>query len=218
MMRRRGFTLLEVLLALSIAAILLAAVVAALFGAIRLRRTAEQMQQRSTPELALRAAIRADLANAVVPAGVLHGPLLIESSGDDTTARDRLELYTTAGALSDEKPWPDVRRVEYLLDEESAGDDSEGLPFVRRETFNLLSDVEDETVRRDTVLIADATALSIECLDGETWVETWDSTVVDNANPTLVRLSITTAAGATLVVQQALIAEPRPVPASAGGS
>ncbi|MBI1290752.1 prepilin-type N-terminal cleavage/methylation domain-containing protein [bacterium] len=220
MNRRRAFTLIEVLISLAIAGVLLAAVISALIGSIRLRRTAERLETESEPLAWFRSTVRRDFANAVVPSGILAGSFIVTSSGEEESSRDHIWFYTTAGVVTDAAPWGDVRKVEYFLDEESPAEgEEEAYPLIRRETFNLLSTVADETTWRDTVLEAKATGFSIECSDGEEWTESWDSTVVENENPTAVRLTVYTASAEPRVVVQEIVTQPRPVAAvaAAGG-
>ncbi|MDK2971068.1 MAG: ral secretion pathway protein [Candidatus Sumerlaeota bacterium] len=218
MKRTRGFTLIETLLALGIAATLLAAAVSVLFGAVRMRSAAAELSEEKGGTHRIASVIRSDLQNAVVPAGLLAGTMLLESDGSEDTAMDTLEFYTASGTLNDSEPWADIRRVEYLLDTESESATGGAYPFIRRETVNLLASTEDDEDTRDTVLLAEATGLSIECFDGEVWSETWDSTVVENENPVLVSLTVTPAEGNSLVFLQHLTTQPRPTATAAAAA
>jgi type II secretory pathway pseudopilin PulG len=206
----------EILVSLAVTAMLLAAVVSTLFGAIRLRRTAEALEIRSDSSTFIRVVVRRDLANCVVPSGLLAGTFLVISSGDKESARDRLEFYSTIGILNEDDPWGDIRRLEYFLDEEGSvttGGEVAGLPLIRRETFNLLASVEDETSRRDIVMMPSVRGFMVECHDGEAWSESWDSTTVENANPRLVRLTIYPSEGEPVVLVQEVHTSPRPTAA-----
>jgi prepilin-type N-terminal cleavage/methylation domain-containing protein len=216
--RTRGFTLIETLLALGIAAALLAAAVSVLFGAVRMRGAAAELAEEKAGTHRIASVLRADLQSTVVPAGLLAGTMLLESDGAEDTAMDTLEFHTATGTLNDSEPWGDIRRVEYLLDTESESATGEAYPFIRRETVNLLASTEDEEDTRDTVLLAEATGLSIECFDGEVWSETWDSTAVENENPVLVRVTVTPAAGNALVFLQHLTTQPRPTATAAAAA
>ena len=73
--RSRGFTLLEVLIASVAFAIVLAAINAVFYGALRLRnKTVDALEQALPMQQAL-AVIQRDLANLVVPGGTLAGAL-----------------------------------------------------------------------------------------------------------------------------------------------
>jgi general secretion pathway protein J len=222
--RSRGFTLIEMILAMVVAAMLLAAVVSSLFGAVRLRRTALEAREASLPRHHVEQRLARDLTAAVSPTGLLNGPFLVLSSGSGEDARDVIEFHTTSGVIEESAPWGDIRRVEYFIDEDQPAVGGEGFALVRRETFNLLPSTEDETGRRDTVLLAAARGFSVECHDGTSWLESWDSATVDNANPNAVRLTVypQSAEAAPIVVVRRILVQPRPTatgaaPAGLGG-
>jgi len=65
--RKRGFTLLEVLLAVMVFAIVLAAASTVFYGALRLRNGAAESLEQALPGQHAFTVIRRDLANLVVP-------------------------------------------------------------------------------------------------------------------------------------------------------
>jgi type II secretion system protein J len=215
---RRAFTLVEVLLATMVAAVLLAAVSTTLFGTIRLRRAADRLADSVAVQERVARVISADLAGIVAPSGVLAGALLLTSNGSGATARDTIEFFTTTGTVSDSAPWGDLRRVVYTIEDDEQGD---GRVLIRTETFNLLATVEDDDGRRVTRLLRGVESLSIEAYGSGAWQESWDSTTVENANPALLRLEIRRAAAedgttpAPIVVVRSITTQPRPLPAGA---
>ena len=80
--RRRAFTLLEVLIAVVIFAIVLAAINAVFYGALRLRNKATEALKNALPMQQALATIKRDLANIVVPGGMLSGMLQTTATSD----------------------------------------------------------------------------------------------------------------------------------------
>src|SRR5262245_8586803 len=73
--RQRAFTLIEVMLAVAIFAIVLAAINGVFYSALRLRRTASEAIEQSLPVQQAVAIIKRDLQGLVAPGGTLTGPL-----------------------------------------------------------------------------------------------------------------------------------------------
>src|SRR6266480_4592833 len=72
---QRGFTLLEILLAILVFSIVLAAIHTVFFSAFRLRNKTSEAIERSLPLQQTLAIIKRDLANLVPPGGLLSGAL-----------------------------------------------------------------------------------------------------------------------------------------------
>lgn len=189
-----GFTLLEVILAIGIMAILLAALNGVFFGALRLRDRSAQAVYDSLPTDQALATIRRDLQCAVPPGGVLAGGFVVgDFTESNTSARVSMELYTTTGALRDTEPWADIQRVTYALrdTEPPARDGSREL--VRSVTRNLLNTVTPES--EDQPLLSGVKEILFDCFDGTQWQPTWDSAGGSTNLPAAVRVSIQLADG-----------------------
>src|SRR5947209_11721702 len=110
-----AFTLIEVLLALTICAIVLVAISAAFTGALRLRERAAANLDRSIPIERAMALLRRDLKNAVPPGGLLEGPLQSGSLEGGVNANDGIQIYTTTGLITPNTPWGEIQKVTYAL-------------------------------------------------------------------------------------------------------
>jgi prepilin-type N-terminal cleavage/methylation domain-containing protein len=188
-----GFTLIEMILAVGVAAIVLIAVNAAFFTALHLRERTQAAVDEATPvDLAL-ATLRRDLQCVVPPkpGGILSGDFkagTITSPGISELVA--VEMFTATGALSDNAPWGEVQRVTYEL-KNPASRSAPGRDLVRSVTRNLLTpatpDVEDQW------LMSGVESIQFGCFDGAQWLDTWDTTGATSANtnlPVAVRVQI----------------------------
>ena len=190
-----AFTLIEMILAVGVAALVLAAVNAVFFSALHLRERTQAAVDEATPaDLAL-ATMRRDLQCAVTPKGILSGDFkvgTITSAG--ISGPVAVEMFTATGALSDNAPWGEVQRVTYEL-KNSTDPAAPGRDLVRSVTRNLLTlatpDVEDQW------MMSGVQSIEISCFDGAQWYDTWDTTGTTTANtnlPVAVRVVIQMAA------------------------
>ncbi len=115
-----AFTLIEMILAIGIAAIVLVSVNTVLFASLRLRDDTSNMVDAASPVEQTVAFLRHDLLCMVVPTncsgGVLSGDFKVGNvSSPGITDPVAIEMFTAAGALSDNAPWGDIQRVTYEL-------------------------------------------------------------------------------------------------------
>ena len=135
---RGAFTLIEVLLAIVIFALVLAAVNAVFFGAIRLRqKTADSAAKAMPVELAL-ATLRRDLSGIVMPGGTYAGILDSAATIQGINQQDvGTEIYTTSGVFRAGSPWAAIQKVPYLLRDPTHRTASAGRDLVRVVKRNL---------------------------------------------------------------------------------
>jgi type II secretion system protein J len=187
-----AFTLIEMILAIGVAAIVLIAANAVFFTALHLRDATSDAVDAASPVDQSLTLLRRDLQCAVTPkaGGVLSGDFKIgnvTSAGisDPVSA----EIYTATGALSDNAPWGDIQRVTYELKNSMTG--TSGKDLYRSVTRNLLTtatpDVEDQ------LMIRGVDSVQFSAYDGTQWNDTWDTTDMTSANtnlPVAVRVNI----------------------------
>lgn len=183
----RGFTLLELLLAIVVFSIVLAAINVVFFSALRLRnRTAESIERALPLQQAL-GVIKRDLANLVPPSGPLSGALQSTPTFSSTgtgmgltgslNRRSGPQFYTAAAILDDRTPWADIERVSYYLT--APTNNTEGQDLYRSATRNLLATVQDQP--EDQFLMGGVDTIAFQYYDGNAWKDTWDSTQTDLA-------------------------------------
>ena len=211
-----AFTLIEVILALGIFAVVLVAINTAFFAALRLRqRTSETLDQALPLDRAL-AVLRRDLQNAVPPGGTLSGNFRSDgpagttgtkaagaSSGGATASGGNktlgatlgtsgqnggLDFFTTTGTLSDDTPWGEVQEVNYQLMESTNRASTYGKDLVRSVTRNLLAT--STPMPQLQRLASDVQSLDLLYYDGTQWRNTWDTTAGDTSLPSAVRVRI----------------------------
>ncbi|MEX0775577.1 MAG: type II secretion system protein GspJ [Phycisphaeraceae bacterium] len=200
-MRFRGFTLLEVMIAMAMFAVIAAGLSTSLYVAFKARRTTtDGLAPARATRLALETIAR-DLSSATPPVGILAGAFVgTDQPGD---AGDALEFFAVRAAMLDPDAAGDVQRVSYAIVSESElnvdnqvaleGDASGHSPsdtmLVRRVTSNLLS---PQTIEpREQVLCRGVTAMNFRYYDGTQWVDTWDSTAQENTLPRAVEVTLT---------------------------
>jgi len=201
--RRPGaFTLVEVLLALAICAIVLVAINAVFATAVRLRdRTSAAVDQVIPANLAFDK-IRTDLKSVVGPFGFLAGDFKCDaqsmgtSMGISSASGGGLDFFTSSVAISDNAPWGDIQEVYYQLMPAADRNKSLGLDLVRNVNRNLLATT---TTTPDTqLLMSDVESVDFECYDGLQWRNTWDTSAGDTNLPTAVRIRIQPAVDRTV--------------------
>jgi len=189
-----AFTLVEVILALAICAIVLVAINAVFATAIRLRnRTASGIDDNLPVERTLEV-LRHDLQGAVGPRGFLAGDFKCGSqamgasmglSGEAGGAG--LDFITTTGMISDSQPWGDLQEVLYEL-KAPTDRNQQGMDLVRCINRNLLA-VTTQTPDIQP-LLSHVNTVDFDCYDGSQWRNSWDTSAGDTNLPTAVRIRI----------------------------
>jgi type II secretion system protein J len=190
-MRHAGFTLMELLLAMAVSAVVLSAVNALFFSAVRLQATAQDAVDNGLPREQALTVVRRDLQGVMLSPStnkVMAGDFRVgdvSSYGLNQTVN--IELYTTTGTLREMEPWAEVQRVTYRL-RESADRAGKGKELVRSVTRNLLATI--APTPDEQVLLPNINTFEIECYDGMQWRNTWDTTQTDTNLPVAVRMRL----------------------------
>ena len=179
----RAFTLLELLLAMAIGAVVLLVINGTFFGALRLYKTTHDKIDVDLTLQRTLGIVRRDLAGIMIPASPtvttnnFSGQLQSEANGttplEDTAQRITPDIHTNSGRIDGWSPFADVQTVTYYLTAASDGGPTKNL--VRATNRNLLSASSETTVDAQVLLTGVSTA-GILFYDGQSWVETWDST------------------------------------------
>jgi len=178
-----GFTLVEILIATSIMAMLLVAIHAAFFGALGLReKTIDSLEASLPVEQALQTMQR-DLANIVISTNALPGQV-----GPD--------FYTSGGELDGMVPWGNVEKIDYLLTAPTNGRVGPGQDLVRAITRNLLPVNPPPTPDEKHALLSGVQSLTFLYYDGTQWDAAWDTTQQTNL-PLAIKVQIQMAARST---------------------
>lgn len=176
----RAFTLIEVMIAMAVFAIVLTAINGIFWGALRLRnKTVESIDAALPKERAL-AILRSDLANIVPPTGGFFTAFTTVGAttnaygvpANNLPGQNSPEFTTTSGVIDDNSMWGDVQRVSYQLINATNG--SFGRDLYRTVTRNLTPAVQ-QTADQQPIL-SGVQSIFFFYHDGTIWKETWDST------------------------------------------
>jgi len=191
----RAFTLIEMLLAVAICAIVLVAINGVFITAVRLRDKSSDMVDESLPaNRALEIMIR-DLKGTVGPGGVLAGDFKCGAqtmgatmglSGEAGNAG--LDFFSSTSVISDKAPWGDIQEVLYELKAPTVRNQA-GMDLVRCIDHNVLG---TNTVQIPEIqwLMGGVQTLQIDCFDGTQWQTTWDTSAGNTNLPVAVRVRI----------------------------
>jgi type II secretion system protein J len=181
----RAFTLLELLLAIAISAVVMTAIMFVFYSALKLRNRTHDVVERSLPLQQTLAIIKRDLSNLVPPTGKLAGALqstptysTIGSSLGTSSSRNRgsgPDFYTAAGVVDDTGPWGEVQRVSYFL--AAPTNNVPGQDLYRSVARNLLP--LNQYTTDDQYLMSGVEQITFQYYDGNSWKDTWDSTTTD---------------------------------------
>ena len=200
----RGFTLLELLLAMVVFAIVITAINSVFFTGMRVRNTVTAAIERTEPLERTLIIIKQDLQNLVLPGGTMTGTLQTTPLGSNmstngssmpTAAQQSAMLsqnpsgmpgqstplfYTANGLVDETSPWANLEQVYYFL--RTPTNNIPGMDLYRAVTANLLQIVPEQCSQQYLMSGVD----SINCYffaqstgQAGQWLQFWDSTNPD---------------------------------------
>lgn len=195
--RPGGFTLIEILIAISIMVILLGAIHAAFLGALHLREKTTNSIENALPiEQALQI-MQHDLANLVASTNtnaVFFRPLQsVNQTNAPLPGQIGPDFYTSNGELDGMSPWGNVEKIDYLLSASTNGYTGPGMSLIRAITHNLLPVNQLPTPEERQVLLDGVQSLTFLYYDGTQWDNAWDAMQQTNL-PTAIKVQILLAA------------------------
>jgi type II secretion system protein J len=179
-----AFTLMEVMLALTVSAIVLAAIGGMFFAALRLRDRTAAALDATAPLYQALSIMRRDFQGALPPG---YGSL--PTAGDFKTDPDnasKIQVFTTTGALNADDPWGDVQEVVYDL-RDSTDRRQMGKDLYRTVSRDVLASGAAQAV--ETPLLSNVQSLDFDCYDGSSWRD-WDTSMGDTNLPVAVRIRV----------------------------
>jgi type II secretion system protein J len=190
----KAFTLIEMLLAVAICAIVLVAINGVFATAMRLRdKTSEAIEEALPVNRALDTMYR-DLKGTVGPGGILAGDFRCGAqamgatmglSGEAGSAG--LDFFTSTGMINDKAPWGDIQEVFYEL-KAPTDRNQQGMDLVRCINRNLLA-ITTQTPETQW-LMGGVQNLQFDCYDGMMWQPIWDTSAGNTNLPVAVRIRI----------------------------
>lgn len=193
----RAFTLLELVLAIAVCAVILAAINGAFWGALRLRNRTTQMLEESTGLQQALAVLRRDLSGIVLPGGTFAGEFNSDASTLLTAAESGVrvtpDLRTNTGYLDDWSPWGDIQKVAYFLRTPTNRLNADaGYDLFRVVTRNLNPALQEDPTEQ--YLATGIERMLLSYYDGSTWRTSWNSTNELTILPVAVRVQLVMAA------------------------
>lgn len=206
--RQAGFSLLELIVAALMFAILMASISTAFFGAHKLKRTNEADLQGNHELRRALGVLKRDLRSATLPSTndttqitvttdeesetntVTFSGAMITGSGADGAALGTtyFEFYTASGLRMTDQPWSEIQRVAYTLRPPMDQFDDSGNDLIRTVTRNLLPGVDSDF--SEQVVLRGVDQVIFEFWTGDEWLDYWDSTTLDPQSPEAVRATV----------------------------
>jgi type II secretion system protein J len=183
--------LLEVLIAVTAFAIVLAAINSVFYGALHLRKKTADAVEGALPLQQTVAIIKKDLANIVAPGGMLSGELQSGSTSNQMAGQASPVFYTATAVIDNTSPWAEIQKVSYLLIDST--NRAAGRDLVRAITRNLLpAATQDQPVQQR--LMGGVEGIAFLFFDGVQWRDSWDSTTEQTKLPLAIKVQISVAA------------------------
>lgn len=184
---RGGFTLIEVLFALAMVAVLAGSLFASLQIAFKAKKSAEaSVVESRTVDIAMEF-VRVAIQNAVPPNGVLAGNFVGDPVNATTTD---LTFYSSCDSPQHVDGNGEIKLVELTLDTPDANGGSSGPDecLVQKSTRNLLAPT---TMTPDEeVICRGVSTFSLRYFDGQNWQTSWDSTQESNVLPSAIEVTL----------------------------
>jgi len=186
--RANGFTLIEVLLALTVSAIVLAAMGGVFYSAILLRkRTSAAVDSASRLQPALNL-LRRDLQAALPPSGGLAGDFRCGAVLGGLGESLGLQFSTASAIIDDNSQWGNLQEVIYQLRDARQRTAGGGKDLVRLVNHNLLATMIEEP--EEQWVLGNVQSLQFSCFDGTQWRDSWDTSLSDTNLPVAVRVQL----------------------------
>ncbi|MBI1389732.1 MAG: hypothetical protein GC154_14940 [bacterium] len=189
--REAGFTLLEVIVAAAMSAVIILALQGAFFGAMKLRERAYAAVESGQRETWARTLLERDLKNAVPPTDSLSDSWIGQQNGSDQSRNDSFAFYTSTGEMQELLPWGVVQNVMYQLTPSTDPTRPAGMDLVRYVIRNLNA---PETGVQDPpeseIVMQNVNSLAFSYYDGSSWLDSWDSTEEEAKVPEAVLVQI----------------------------
>ncbi len=182
-----AFTLIELLIAMSIFAIVLAAINTVFFAAIRLRLKTSAIVDAEVPVDRAVDILKRDFAG-IMQTGVIAGAFCSDTMVQGLSQPVMLEIFTTTGVPGEAEPWGDVQKIDYWLQAPTNNTGPGGRDLVRGVTRNLLAPTTLMPEKRP--LLQGIQNLKFTYFDGTNWIDTWNSVNMYSNTPTAIKLRV----------------------------
>jgi prepilin-type N-terminal cleavage/methylation domain-containing protein len=189
----KGFTLLELLVAMTLMVVVASCLYTALYTGFRAQRSALSAVYPTSQAMDAIELLKQDIYGVLPPTGVLAGAFIgTDLRGLKGADTDSLEFYTTQIYASGSETVGGIGKIELGLeqdlDSDLYGNTRDSYKLVRRVSTNLLSPKVIDP--NEQVLCRNVVSLNLRYFDGTGWVDEWDSTEDANSLPLAVEIDI----------------------------
>lgn len=203
---QRGFTLLELIAAMSLMVVVASCMYTALYTGFRAYRGAQAAVDPTAMASNVVELLKQDICGVLPPGSHLAGAFIgTDSGGIKGVDIDSLEFYTThvymddtlfderavstleTGQTQNTQLVGGIGKVAFLLEEDSETKDGTYL-LLRQVTTNLLAPNQLEA--NEQVLCRSVVSMNLRYYDGTGWVDEWDSTADSNSLPLAVEVDL----------------------------
>jgi len=182
----RAFTLVELVLASTIAALILLAIYGVFQHAVRLRDGDSERIRQSRMRIRAAAIIRNDLRNALVSGGLFACLIQGDSAGSDTMTDSSfpgyLKFTTTTGKDTSDDLYGDVQQVEYYIAKDKTNPGAAAGGLVRAVTRDLLDTPEPQAEEQQ--ILSGVQSFQVSFYDGANWQTSWAFNSADSTSGT----------------------------------
>jgi type II secretion system protein J len=198
-MKRRGFTLIEIMMAIAGGAVILAAIYGIFTRAVHLRDAAMARTREVRTRAHAAAVLRNDLRNGLISGLLVTSENALASSltGSQSSPNGGfpgyLKLTTTTQADDADLPSADVQQVEYYVVTDPNAQDSKSGRLVRAVDRDLLATVQQAPAEEP--LLSGVQSIEVTFFDGNTWQTSWTYSTTDTDLPQAVKVRVLTAPG-----------------------
>ena len=189
-----GFTLLELLVALSLLVIIAAAVYGSYFTVIRGRDSATAGMESLRETAATLAQLRREISSALYRSGDKRLSFVVEDRDQFGKPASNLTFTTLGMTRSGDSPSSDLREVSYRPREK------EGRLLLARSEKELFFKIEPQQYPQ----MEELEGFLVECDDNGKWVRSWDTTL-NGKLPDGVRITLTVKEGEKSISYRAFI-------------
>ncbi len=182
----KGFTLLELLAAMGMMVVLAGSLYGSLYIGFKSKKSAEAAVGPVRQSRIVLKLLQQDIEASLPPTGILAG-VFQGLSGVDSRGRDSDTLLFCTSRYSPHIPGvvSDIVQVELLL---TPSYDNQTNCLVRRTTVNLLPSATPEY--HEEILCRNVASLNLNYYDGYDWLDSWDSTAMEDTLPQAVEITI----------------------------
>ncbi len=188
MRRARAFTLIELLMALTASAVILAAIYGVFSRAIHLKNNAVERTREVRVQARALAMLRNDLRNALVSGGSLAATLEGSQESQGEGFPGYLKFTATTAKDVDDEFGGDVQEIEYYITRDPAAADQKTGVLVRTITRDILATTQ-QTLPEERVL-ASVESMEVSFYSSSAWKTSWEVTADSTTLPEAVRVSI----------------------------